>query len=55
VSCKDCDNKSLDKGVGDTLARLIAGVTGAKPCEGCNKRKEKLNNWLPYKNRGKKP
>jgi len=54
MACKDCNKKGLDSGVGDTLARLIAGFTGIKPCEGCNKRKEKLNSWLPY-NKGKKP
>jgi len=53
MGCKNCDKeKSLARGVGDTLARFIHNYTGIKPCAGCDKRKETLNQWLPYK---KKP
>ena len=54
MGCKKCDeDKTLDKGVGDTLARVIHDYTGVKPCDGCKKRQETLNKWIPYKK--KKP
>ena len=52
MACKDCKEKNLARGFGDTLARAI-GYTGIKPCSGCKKRQETLNSWLPYKR--KKP
>ena len=36
------------RGLGDTIAKVMAAV-GIKPCGGCNKRKEALNRWFPYK------
>jgi len=53
MGCKKCDeDKTLARGVGDTLARVIHDYTGIKPCSGCKDRQEKLNKWIPYK---KKP
>ena len=53
MSCKDCKKDgTLARGLGDTLARVISNWTGIEPCDGCNKRKETLNQWVPYK---KKP
>jgi len=50
MGCKKCDeDKSLARGLGDTLARVINSTTGIEPCDDCNKRKEKLNKWFPYK------
>ena len=37
-----------DKGLGDTVARVIHKVTGAEPCGGCKERQEKLNRVVPY-------
>jgi len=37
-----------DKGLGDTIARVIHKVTGAEPCDGCKDRQEKLNRVVPY-------
>tara|TARA_R110000824_G_scaffold354112_1_gene541190 strand:- start:1048 stop:1194 length:147 start_codon:yes stop_codon:yes gene_type:complete len=42
---------SLSKGVGDTLAKIIHKSTGAKPCTGCDQRKDYLNTLFPYKRR----
>ena len=54
MGCKKCDKeKTLDRGLGDTLSRAIHGFTGITPCEGCKKRQETLNTWIPYKK--KKP
>lgn len=36
------------KGVGDVIAKITESV-GIKPCEGCKKRKEKLNKLFPFK------
>jgi hypothetical protein len=51
MGCKKCDEKkdNLARGLGDTLAKVIHDTTGIEPCDGCNKRKEKLNKWFPYK------
>ena len=50
MSCKECDDDgNLARGLGDTLARVINSVTGIKPCTGCDKRRETLNKWIPYK------
>ena len=52
MGCKNCDKESdgsLARGLGDTLARVINSVTGIKPCADCDKRKETLNKWIPYK------
>jgi len=52
MGCKDCDKDGdLARGLGDTLAGIINRTTGIKPCDGCNKRKEKLNKWFPYTKR----
>ena len=37
------------RGFGDTLARAIHNFTGIESCTSCEKRKEKLNKWIPYK------
>jgi len=39
------------RGLGDTVAKAIHTVTGGlvKPCGGCKKRQEALNNLLPYR------
>jgi len=36
------------QGLGDTIAKLIKTV-GIKPCGGCNRRRKKLNQWIPYR------
>ena len=40
---------TLARGLGDTLARVINRTTGIEPCGGCDKRKDTLNKWFPYK------
>jgi len=35
------------KGLGDVVAKITEAV-GIEPCEGCNKRKEKLNQLFPF-------
>jgi len=53
MSCTDCKkDRTLARGLGDTLARVINNWTGIEPCDGCDKRKDTLNKWIPYK---KKP
>ena len=53
MGCKKCDkDKTLARGLGDTLAGVIHKFTGIKPCKGCKDRQETLNEWIPYK---KKP
>ena len=53
MGCKKCDkDKTLARGLGDTLAGFIHDYTGIKPCSGCKDRQETLNKWIPYK---KKP
>ena len=42
---------NLARGLGDTLARVINRATGIEPCDSCDKRKERLNSWFPYKDR----
>ena len=39
-----------DKGLGDTVSRAIDTVSGGliQECGGCQKRKEFLNNLIPY-------
>ena len=50
MSCKKCeDDGNLARGLGDTLARVIHSFTGIEPCTGCDKRRETLNKWIPYK------
>lgn len=36
------------KGLGDTIAKITSAV-GIKPCGGCKKRQEALNQAFPYK------
>ena len=49
MGCKDCKKDgNLARGLGDTLARVINRATGIEPCNSCDKRKEKLNQWFPY-------
>ena len=40
--------KRKPKGLGDTIASITSAI-GIEPCDGCNERKEILNNLLPYK------
>jgi len=39
------------RGLGDTIKKVIDKVTRGKikPCNGCNKRRQRLNKLLPYK------
>lgn len=37
-----------DKGLGDTISRMTKSV-GIKPCNACNKRRDKLNKKFSYK------
>ncbi len=37
-----------DRGLGDTLARIIHATTHIKPCSGCTKRQAAFNKALPY-------
>ena len=41
-----------DKGVGDTISRVIRTATRGKikECGGCQKRKDYLNKKIPYRN-----
>jgi hypothetical protein len=41
-----------DKGLGDTVHRAIDKFTGGMfgGCGGCKKRKQALNQWMPYNN-----
>lgn len=41
------------RGLGDTVAKITSAV-GIKPCGGCKKRQERLNNLIPYGAGGKK-
>ena len=41
--------QTLARGLGDTLARVINRTIGIKPCSSCDKRKDALNKWFPYK------
>ena len=41
--------QTLARGLGDTLARVINRTTGIEPCGACDKRKDALNKWFPYK------
>ena len=36
-----------NKGLGDVIANITSAV-GIEPCDGCNKRKEKLNQLFPF-------
>lgn len=40
--------KTKSKGLGDTIAKITSSV-GIKPCGGCKKRQEALNQAFPYK------
>ena len=41
-----------DKGIGDTVSRVINKLTGGliKECGGCQKRKKYLNKAIPFRN-----
>lgn len=43
-------DEGKDRGLGDTVARVIQKVTGGrvKPCDGCKRRQAKLNELVPY-------
>jgi hypothetical protein len=41
--------KQQSRGLGDTIAKITSAV-GIKPCGGCKKRQEKLNQMFPYEN-----
>lgn len=42
--------KPKSRGLGDTVAKVISTATGGlvRPCGGCKKRQEKLNELFPY-------
>ena len=42
---------SMDKGLGDTVSNVIKKVSGGKirECGGCSKRREWLNDKIPYR------
>ena len=44
-------NKTPSKGLGDTLARALTGMTLVflAPCGACKDRQETLNKYFPYK------
>lgn len=42
-------HKFDSRGAGDTVAKVIHKITGAKPCGGCKKRIVVINKLLPYK------
>ena len=39
--------KRKPKGIGDTIASITSAI-GIEPCEGCDKRKDALNNLMPF-------
>jgi hypothetical protein len=39
-----------DRGIGDTISRVIKTVARVKECGGCEKRKEYLNKLIPFRN-----
>ena len=43
--------KVKSRGLGDTVAKVIQKATGGrvKPCGGCKKRQQKLNELVPYR------
>ena len=45
------DHVSMDRGLGDTVSNAIKKVSGGKikECGGCSKRREWLNNKMPYR------
>ena len=42
------DASIQSRGFGDTIAKLT-GWFGVQPCSGCERRREVLNQWLPYR------
>jgi len=40
--------KKKSKGLGDSIAKATKAI-GIKPCGGCKKRRDKLNELFPYK------
>ena len=54
MSCRDCKDNNLARGLGDTLANVIDKFTNVKPCEGCKERQDKLNKWMPYSTNAKR-
>lgn len=40
------------RGLGDVISRVTKKL-GIKECGGCKKRREKLNEWVPFKKKGK--
>jgi hypothetical protein len=44
------NQKEKSEGVGDTISKIIKMISGGKikECDKCKKRKEKLNQVLPY-------
>ncbi len=47
-TCKKLGEKTVSRGLGDTAANALS-MFGIKPCGGCEKRKELLNKYFPYK------
>lgn len=48
ISTKDGQVPLASRGLGDTIAKITSAV-GIKPCGGCKKRQEKLNDLVPYR------
>ena len=48
MGCKNCPKKS--RGLGDSIEKAILAVSAGKikSCNGCKKRRDKLNNLFPY-------
>jgi len=42
------DSRQPSRGLGDTVARITRTV-GIKPCSGCKRRQQKLNQLFPYR------
>lgn len=47
---------SVDKGLGDTVARIVkaAGFYKKKKCKECERRQKRLNEMFPYRRKKKK-
>ena len=45
------DHVSMDRGLGDTVSNAIKKVSGGriKECGGCSKRRDWLNDKIPYR------
>lgn len=47
--CRKCrEYEGASRGLGDTIAKATKAV-GIKPCSGCGRRQQALNDAIPYK------